>query len=687
MAEKSGAPSVKTSDAYLEALSGAPNEKSEARLYLDRIGDGVLLEIGPGGGEALARIIAAIDEESEKVRRPKIVVLDIAHEILQKLRATLQRDDKNIALVQADASKGFPFSTGSISAINASSVVHECFTYGGGFPALNHFIEECGRTLSTDGVLIYRDPDGVELQKTSEIELTTPFSRSFFLFFIRKFLDKELTSHAKIDLGYDKEIAIHLGDTTLTLDELFALNPDAVQGQKLTIRAKSGLVKEVERHFMVFCKDCTSGDSYLQQPVPVEIPDESTSDQVVALLREKGIRFTLQGETTFLLSPGDCNLVYPRLMEFADKNQKLIGIPEPMAAACQWGIREGEEHYFYGPAEEIIARFAKFSLIVDQNSILGYSCLCPLSPNHNRLSERPAYVAFLQGHIAKKGETITDQKRHIHFAKMPIEKALPVLLAVYNQTRNPFLFEVLSAFLCIMRNFLSDERTAYTQGQGQVVVTPQDLDGCISLCEQLVVKHGATSGVTPTRSPKTNHVGVVGGIASGKTTISSTLDEHGYRVISLSDFVRAELLDRGFGATSRDEYFEMANEMRRTHGRDILERLAVEQIARESIQKFAIDGMRTPEGVEYLRKVFRDLLIIGVETPREERIRRVVERLRQIDPVGQKAIEKDMTREWADVPEGCQLGKVMETCDFYVNGGLTIAENRAAVLDLIGIPH
>ena len=40
----------KSDDLYLNAISGCPDEKSEVIKYLDEIGGGTLVEIGPGSG-------------------------------------------------------------------------------------------------------------------------------------------------------------------------------------------------------------------------------------------------------------------------------------------------------------------------------------------------------------------------------------------------------------------------------------------------------------------------------------------------------------------------------------------------------------------------------------------------------------------------------------------------------------
>src|SRR5205814_9582000 len=136
-------------------------------------------------------------------------------------------------------------------------------------------------------------------------------------------------------------------------------------------------------------------------------------------------------------------------------------------------------------------------------------------------------------------------------------------------------------------------------------------------------------------------------------------------------------------ASNRTDYFEMANSMRRAKGYDVLARLAIRTIKKEEHSCFVIEGLRTREEIGLLRRIFKDIVLVGVCTSLEERLRRVEARRRQIDPMEIQMILKDIDREASDVEEGCQLAAVMEICDIYISGELSLPDTEARILEVI----
>jgi adenylate kinase family enzyme len=123
------------------------------------------------------------------------------------------------------------------------------------------------------------------------------------------------------------------------------------------------------------------------------------------------------------------------------------------------------------------------------------------------------------------------------------------------------------------------------------------------------------------------HIGLVGGIASGKGTICDILAGIGYTIIALSDFIAEEIRAKQVTNIDRRTYFETANEMRREEGNDVLCRLAISYITRNNINPFVIDGLRTVDEVQLMRRTFDDFFLIGINVPIEKRIERVLDPL------------------------------------------------------------
>lgn len=684
---------VKAADSYLDVISGASDEKAELVEYVERLERGRILEIGPGAGTALARIVRCVEETFSPEQRPEIIVFDVIADVFDRVREAIGETDVALTCVVGDGAKDLPFEDGSITAVNLSAVAHECFSYGGGFSGVHRLAKECGRVMAPGGILTYRDPDGIELHSMEEARLTQPLARRFAAYFLPKFLDRTQTHLTeKVDLGYGETLELQLNGQPLSIQELMNLRPEALEEGGLTLRAKAGLIHEIQRHLVLFAKDVggmrvgkeEEGGISLDPLNRTEIFTINNPKAIAELsyfLEVEGVSFT-EHSGVFQLTISALNLYHKKIREISAKYEENLTISPETTQILDWGSREGEEHYFYGSCEEVIARFAHFSLIKDGNGEMEYSCLCPISTNHIRTIERGSHSRFLKGQLDRTSrEALSDRKRHIHFAKLPLEQAFPVLLNYYRETRHPALLETLQALMFIMREFTGTQADL----EDLKVQPAQGVQGCVNLCSTLLSRGGEVGdGIVAVRTILSSpHLGLIGGIASGKTTIGTILNKHGYTVISFSDFVRTELNARGVARPTREDYFEMANAMRRNTSRDILARLAVKRVVEEGIDRFVLDGMRNPDEIDFLKRFIRDFILIGVETATEERIRRVQIRLRDIDPKDRSKILGDIGREFFDPsPDGCRLSQVMSLSDVFVNGNLTPEENRIFIESL-----
>lgn len=111
--------------------------------------------------------------------------------------------------------------------------------------------------------------------------------------------------------------------------------------------------------------------------------------------------------------------------------------------------------------------------------------------------------------------------------------------------------------------------------------------------------------------------GLVGPIASGKGTVIQILAEKGYRAYSLSDRIREEIKRRGLEVT-RQSLTDVANDLRGTIGADILAKQTAELIEKDGAELVAIDAIRNPAEVVYLRQKL-GAKIIGVVADQAKR--------------------------------------------------------------------
>lgn len=119
-------------------------------------------------------------------------------------------------------------------------------------------------------------------------------------------------------------------------------------------------------------------------------------------------------------------------------------------------------------------------------------------------------------------------------------------------------------------------------------------------------------------------IGLVGPIASGKGTVIKILKERGFTAYSTSDVLKEEVKKRGLEVT-RSNCNLVSNELRETHGADVLARQTGEIIERNNPDYVVVDAIRNPAEVSYLKQNF-GAKIIGVVADQKARYVFFVER-------------------------------------------------------------
>lgn len=733
---------------YLEQIGDNPSEKCQIIDYIDGSRNTRILEVGPGSGSGLLELVERIKSNGQV--EPELVVCDLMHSILSRTRELLKpKWNLPVLYAQANLLEGLPFQNNSINGINLSSVLHECFT-SGGFSAINRLAAEFGRVLCPEGVITYRDPDGVLLNEEQSMRLDSKAARGFFLFFIKRFLASSHVIKGKESINYKDSLRIGIDGRSMTMSDFKREDISGLEDQDFMLKGKSGLMHEIRRHFMVFITDTVpeilvastenedgtmdlefakkkggeyfesycrdnglswdslkdvetgyrvdnlvweqfSDDtekklSFLTKPVEIFCNNDEASREFGIFLASNKIEYSLE-DKVFSISLSDFNLHYDKISIILDKLSESLNLNSDMVdQACKWASREGTESYYYGSPEEIIVRFAKHSLVEDDKSIVGYSCLCPISANHNTHVDRDFYTQYLRKNFISDPAVAPDGKRNIHFQKMPIEQALPVLLKLYLVTGSLDLLDLLSSIAFLLNDFITKNNAAHCHLSEETTSLLNDESEFLSVCEKVLLKKTLQELSTKIgiSTLKTEQVGLVGGIASGKTTIANLLEGLGFTKISLSEFIEDQLAISGVELPDRDEYFRIGIEMRQKGGKDILARLAVKRILKNNLGKFVIEGIRTAEEVTFLRETFRNLLLIGIETEMEERVSRVLRRGREIDTVDHPKLLGHIDREARDELEhGCRLDEVMKMCDTTISGELSLPETRKKCLEIL----
>lgn len=168
-------------------------------------------------------------------------------------------------------------------------------------------------------------------------------------------------------------------------------------------------------------------------------------------------------------------------------------------------------------------------------------------------------------------------------------------------------------------------------------------------------------------------------MGAGKGEIARMLGQRGFKYISLSDFVRREASARGIVHT-REALQDIGNELRKTYGAGVLGRRTAEEVNRERIVNWVIDGIRNPSEVHELQKL-GGFYLLGLTADREVLVQRLAERGRESEKqmnASEIAAMLDKENGTGEEFSGQQIGRCLEMVDFLIinSGTFTALEQK-----------
>lgn len=312
---------TKNSEVYREQLATSLEEKQSSMRKLvetgnlPRIDGGYrVLELGTGGGETLELLQANLGRRKDI----QFIGVDVVQEFAKH---TLKR---GINAVVADAGK-LPFADSSISAINASALFHEIFSYGVtnspgervlGIDAVRMAVHECERILAPGGALVYRDIATPESDELSEVIYRSPAICKFIQWWLPRFASSKTHGFSELTNGLKTKET----ENALVID------------------AHRLLHREIQRHFVTF-RDLVRRVAFPK--LHIDILDESWVDleggvKRHSLLLDKGLNRSAPEELP-LESPDYDKFTDEIIIEHWGQIVSWVGI--------EWMEREGNERY------------------------------------------------------------------------------------------------------------------------------------------------------------------------------------------------------------------------------------------------------------------------------------------------------------------------------------------------------
>lgn len=182
------------------------------------------------------------------------------------------------------------------------------------------------------------------------------------------------------------------------------------------------------------------------------------------------------------------------------------------------------------------------------------------------------------------------------------------------------------------------------------------------------------------------YIGLTGFMGSGKGTVARILRKKGFKYISLSDFVRREAEKQGL-EQNRDNLQNVGNELRKTNGAGVLGACVFEEVKKEPLINWVIDGIRNPAEIHELKKL--DVFyLIGIEARTEILVKRLLERASETEAeIGEKEILEKIRKETGqDEPgSGQQISQCIALADYSIINEGTFAELENKISHFLGM--
>lgn len=295
---------------YLTSISGSLDEKTEIVPFIEatRRNSARFLEIGSGGDPVAAMVKKLLKSDTSIT----IEVIDADPDVLNglvdrhpNLIGDASKKGIDILMTQMDATDMHEFENNSFDGINASSLVHEIFSYADGFRGVARFVGEINRVLKPEGVLFYRDPELNDSLVYSKATLDDRNLKALAFFYLANALapksadDKgsksglgELYTTAAIHMSYYSKSSNE--QIVTSAEDLADVMMDDVDfDRKVVLYSEHGVVKELMRHFLTFHQSSPYGTIHFTPVedtlIKVHYVSSNTADRWNAFLKQNKI--------------------------------------------------------------------------------------------------------------------------------------------------------------------------------------------------------------------------------------------------------------------------------------------------------------------------------------------------------------------------------------------------------------
>lgn len=418
---------LKTAATYIDVAANAHGEEKAhlALQALKRVRHPAphLVEVGPGGGSAVAYLASQLSAAQPRIDGVHLTLVEVPGVTSASLDQSME------AFNQVGTCRlltGFAQDVGSLlpepaDVISASALLHEVYSYGGGYVGLHSMIRTLPTVLKPGGMFAYRDVYAVKSGSLHDRTQQTYTSRSWIRF-LRMFLPQYLKEgthpyHSAADL------------VVLRQDSRIVQPAELSERTSVVAAAPVGIFREVQRHYItlrdhIWRSGALGVSPYLEGPL--------SGDWIDARSGHKRVHYRLTdndwlpaSQKTMLLALSEPYMdhhtvdgdIFDECTDIALSG--FLARAEEGAGECadvwrSWVTREGRETYAYMTLDSLLAAVAVHSTEAAQEQ---RTVLMPVRLADVMRRDRAYYNRYLRRALPNP---LKDAKQMVLFSNVPV---------------------------------------------------------------------------------------------------------------------------------------------------------------------------------------------------------------------------------------------------------------------------
>lgn len=417
----------KSDPRYLDLAANAHGAEKAMMMYraVQRCPEGPLrmVEIGPGGGAAVAHLADRLAEEAPRdtVELTLIEAPGVESETLAHAMETFGRVG-TCRLKHGHAQDLCDLILEPAHVVSASALLHELYSYGGGYGGIHMMMRNLPRALAPGGFFAYRDVYAVDAPSLHERAVQVYEHRSW-LQFIRMFVPGYLAEGTH---PYH-----HASDDVVVRQDSRIVPADGLDPRKSAIvSAPIGVIREIQRHyitardhvwrrgalgFVPALEGQLAGD-WIDAPsghkrVHYRLSEHGSLTRqhyamLLAVSEPYGDHFTVDGDIF-----DDCtDAALTEFLTLAEQGGEQAQVWQ------EWSAREGRETYAYMTVDELVADMAVKS--ADQGAD---AVILPRDADDVVREPRRYYNRYLRKRLSAP---LTDAKQLVLFSRVELADAV-----------------------------------------------------------------------------------------------------------------------------------------------------------------------------------------------------------------------------------------------------------------------